>query len=59
MDKKPFKTLLGKQVVTKEGKKLGAFLTLLMINFYYECAAKLYLERYQSLRQLCNSKETA
>ena len=23
MDKKPFKTLLGKQVVTKEGKKLG------------------------------------
>jgi len=23
MDKKPFKALLGKQVVTKEGKKLG------------------------------------
>jgi sporulation protein YlmC with PRC-barrel domain len=23
MNKKPFKTLLGKQVVTKEGKKLG------------------------------------
>jgi sporulation protein YlmC with PRC-barrel domain len=23
MDKKPFKTLLGKQVVTKEGQKLG------------------------------------
>ncbi len=23
MDKKPFKTLLGKQIVTKEGKKLG------------------------------------
>ncbi len=23
MEKKPFKTLLGKQVVTKEGKKLG------------------------------------
>ncbi|MAG39892.1 hypothetical protein CMI41_02915 [Candidatus Pacearchaeota archaeon] len=23
MDKKPFKSLLGKQVVTKEGKKLG------------------------------------
>jgi len=23
MDKKPFKVLLGKQVVTKEGKKLG------------------------------------
>jgi sporulation protein YlmC with PRC-barrel domain len=23
MDKKPFKTLLGKQVVTKEGKKIG------------------------------------
>lgn len=23
MDKKPFKTLLGKQLVTKEGKKLG------------------------------------
>ena len=23
MDKKPFRTLLGKQVVTKEGKKLG------------------------------------
>jgi len=23
MDKKPFKNLLGKQVVTKEGKKLG------------------------------------
>ena len=24
MDKKPFKVLLGKQVVTKEGKKLGS-----------------------------------
>ena len=24
MDKKPFKLLLGKQVVTKEGKKLGS-----------------------------------
>ncbi len=24
MDKKPFRSLLGKQVVTKEGKKLGA-----------------------------------
>lgn len=24
MDKKPFKTLLSKQVVTKEGKRLGA-----------------------------------
>lgn len=23
MDKKPFKTMIGKQVVTKEGKKLG------------------------------------
>lgn len=23
MDKKPFRTLLGKQIVTKEGKKLG------------------------------------